>query len=332
MTGLPSDLKEGIERAVEGLSRNEIARRAAALSERYRSGGTSKSLDAPLDIAAYLLARLPATYAATICVLSEAAARTRSFAPTQVLDLGAGPGTASWAAIEIWPALETVRLCDSNPHLLEMAKRLAALSSHGGLSRPQTVLRDFTAVPLASSDLVIAAYALGEIAPAQLQRTVASLWDACEGLLVLIEPGTPQGFERIRAARAALIEKGARIAAPCPHRQACPVVAPDWCHFSRRLPRSRDHMLAKSADVPFEDEKFSYVAMARENVRIESFAARVLAPPHRNKAAITLKLCEEGQIREAVIPARERKTFAHYRRVAWGDALESTEGSIGAPH
>ena len=37
----------------------------------------------------------------------------------------------------------------------------------------------------------------------------------------------------------------------------------DWCHFSQRLPRSRDHMLLKDASVPFEDERYSYVVVTQ---------------------------------------------------------------------
>ena len=37
----------------------------------------------------------------------------------------------------------------------------------------------------------------------------------------------------------------------------------DWCHFSQRLARSRDHMLLKDASVPFEDERYSYVVATR---------------------------------------------------------------------
>ena len=39
--------------------------------------------------------------------------------------------------------------------------------------------------------------------------------------------------------------------------------APDWCHFTQRLPRSRAHKQIKGAELPFEDEKFSYVALTR---------------------------------------------------------------------
>jgi len=320
---LPEALKEAIARRVEGLSRTEIAQRAEKLSEHYRRGRTSKIVGDPLDVAAYLLVRMPATYAATYAVLSEVALRAPSFAPTQSLDAGAGPGTASWAAAATWPDIGTVRMLDSNPQFLQIARTLTSEVAHPqALAKPQIVTRDLGSAPLASADLVIAGYALAEMAPERLTPTVLSLWDACTGILVLIEPGTPDGFERIRAARAALLVQGARIIAPCPHQLACPIVAPDWCHFSQRLPRLRDHMLAKSATVPFEDEKYSYVAAAREGVAIERYAARVVGPVGRNKAAITLKLCEGGEIRTRVIASRDRGNFSRHRRIEWGDAVE----------
>ena len=43
--------------------------------------------------------------------------------------------------------------------------------------------------------------------------------------------------------------------------------------------------------MPWEDEKFIYVAASRQpGLRAE---ARVIAPPRASKAAVTLKLCQE---------------------------------------
>src|SRR4029450_10327089 len=100
---------------------------------------------------------------------------------------------------------------------------------------------------------------------------------------------TPKGWERILAARGRLIELGAHIIAPCPHRLPCPIMAPDWCHFSRRVARSHLHRLAKEADVPWEDEKFIYLAVARQPGL--AVTARIVAPPRSSKGRIDLKLC-----------------------------------------
>jgi ribosomal protein RSM22 (predicted rRNA methylase) len=104
---------------------------------------------------------------------------------------------------------------------------------------------------------------LNELAPAARESVLQRLWDATADTLVIVEPGTPAGWERILAARRQLIEAGAHVLAPCPHAFACPLQAPDWCHFAERVARSRLHRLAKGADVPWEDEKFSYVAVSR---------------------------------------------------------------------
>ena len=49
----------------------------------------------------------------------------------------------------------------------------------------------------------------------------------------------------------------------------------------------------KGADVPFEDEKFSYLALTR-HLPAHRPAARVLASPHISKVGVTAKVCGAG--------------------------------------
>ena len=225
---------------------------AAMLTHTYRSGGASASI----DLAAYLVARLPATYAAVARVLDEVKKLRPGFAPRSLLDAGSGPGTASWAAATFWRSLESIRLFDNNEDFLEIAAQLARGSDHAAL-RNARVEQGSILDPAPPAELVIASYALAELTQSGAVRAALALWRATEETLVLIEPGTPDGFARIVAARTALLAEGAFPIAPCPHAGVCPIRAPDWCHFSVRLPRSRAHMHAKAAHVPFEDEKFS---------------------------------------------------------------------------
>lgn len=306
-----------------GVSRRGLAERAASLSAAYRAGGTSaRAIGGPQDALAYALARLPATYAACTAAFAEAARRAPGFAPRRLTDAGVGPGAASWAAIEAWPALAAVAQVDASAPFLDLAQRLAT-EGPPALRSAEARHADLAgALPLPVADLVTASYVLAEIPAAGQEPLVGRLWSACEGVLILVEPGSPAGFERLRAARTQLVGLGAEVLAPCPHDGACPIQAPDWCHFVQRLPRSRDHRLAKGAQLAFEDEKFAYLAAGRPGIATRPVPARVLAPPRQGKPGIELKLCTPQGLEARFVPRRDKPAFAAARRLGWGDAAE----------
>jgi ribosomal protein RSM22 (predicted rRNA methylase) len=320
MNGLPVDLREALARLSEGLSRRDLAQRAQAISDRYRDGGTSAPIADARDALAYALVRMPATFAAVAACLAALCEARPDFIPASMIDAGAGPGTAAWAATSAFPSLTDVLLLDANATLAGLAKTLitgGGRLSHAG-SRVGDVRQLLVNAP--DADLVIASYLVGEMDDRARRELAEQMWERTRHTLLIVEPGTPAGYQRIIDLRAQLIARGAHVLAPCPHDNACPLVAPDWCHFAQRLPRSRDHMLLKDADAPFEDEKFSYVALSR--VPAARRAARVLAPPQVGKAAITAKLCTVDGLAATTVPHRDKPAYAQARRWRWGDALD----------
>jgi ribosomal protein RSM22 (predicted rRNA methylase) len=157
---------------------------------------------------------------------------------------------------------------------------------------------------------------IGEIDDAQRRKLAEALWSKTRDTLLVVEPGTPAGYARIITLRQQLIATGAHVAAPCPHDGKCPLQAPDWCHFTQRLPRLRAHMQIKGAELPFEDEKFSYVALTRVPVRKR--LARVLAPPVVGKAEISAKLCTPEGLVTAKVARRAKTAYARARHWRWG--------------
>ena len=93
----------------------------------------------------------------------------------------------------------------------------------------------------------------------------------------------------------------------------------DWCHFAVRLPRSRAHMHAKAARLPFEDEKFAYLALARSGET--TGGARILAPPQDSKAGLTLRLCAKAGQSLVAVPRRDKDRYRTLRRAGWGDLV-----------
>lgn len=300
-------------------------RESAALSATYRAGGSSREV----DLASYLVARLPATYAAVSRVMAEAAALRPDLAPRSILDAGSGPGTASWAAAAVWPSLTRVTFLDNAPDFLSLARDLARQGPEP-LSTAETLAGAIEALPdHAKADLVVAAYALAELPLNQVAAAARGLWLASSTLLVIVEPGTPAGFARIRTAREALLEQGAVPVAPCTHALACPIVGEDWCHFSVRLARSRDHMHAKGASVPFEDERFSYLVLAREGA--PSGLARIIAPPAHGKPGVSFRVCAAGKIEARHVARREKAAYKLARKLDWGDLIGPESGKDSGP-
>jgi len=320
---LPAALAAAADALMQGASRRDLAERSARVSSTYRGGGTSAAaIGGDADAAAYVMSRLPATYAAVAAVLGEVCDMAPGFAPRSLLDAGAGPGGASWAALEAWPEIAEVALLDASPVFLDMARRLAA-GGPDALARASLRRGDLTAPGEGwpAADLVVTSYALAEIAPARLASVVEGLWAAAAGMLVIVEPGTPAGTARVLAAREQLVAAGGVVAAPCPHDRTCPLPAPGWCHFAQRLPRRRDHRIAKGAEAPFEDEKFAYVAVARPGVALAERAPRILSPPRAAKPGLEFELCGPVGIERRFVARRDRAAFAAHRRLRWGDRL-----------
>ena len=316
---LPAELKAALDARLHGLSRNDTAERAAAISQTYRGGGNSAAIRTEADALAYALARMPATYAAVSASLNALGEIRTEFAPASLLDIGAGPGTATWAAAEAVPSLKSFTLLDANAALRALAidlardsHRLHAMNYQRGDARAVLANAD-------AADLVVASYVIGEMNEGERRALAELMWAKTRDILLIIEPGTPAGYARIIALRELLIAAGAHVIAPCPHNDRCPLSAPDWCHFTQRLQRSQAHRQIKGAELPFEDEKFSYVALGRTPVVARP--ARVLAQPVVNKVEVTAKLCTSAGLEMARIPRREKAGYAKARRWRWGNAV-----------
>ncbi len=319
---LPSDLHQALTHALGSITSARLGRAAAALSQRYRAGKAAEEgslLSGPDDALAYAAHRMPATYAAIGAALTAANARM-SFAPRQLLDVGAGTGAAAWAATALWPELERATLIERDSSMLALGRQLAAQARAAVLRSADWRRGDLAGGALLTPhDLVTAAYLLGELSESARVGLVDRLWAATGGLLVIIEPGTPSGFAVMRAARDRLLAAGAIVVAPCPHQAACPLTAGDWCHFAQRLARPAAQRRVKGAELGYEDEKFAYVALARSPGT--SIAARIIRHPHYAPGRVELQLCTPAGIEKRTVPKSAREIYRAARDLRWGDEI-----------
>jgi ribosomal protein RSM22 (predicted rRNA methylase) len=276
------------------------------LSAAYRGEERARAARTRPEVAAYLAYRAPATFAAVAAVFGHVRRQRPDWSPRSLLDVGAGPGVASWAAVAAWPSLEQLTLVEAEPEMIAAGRELtpAARWIQGDVSAAR-----------GPADLVIASYVLGE-----LREPVAPiLWEQAADTIAFVEPGTPAGYRRILAARAAVIDAGGFTVAPCPHDLPCPLPEDDWCHFGVRLPRSKLHRRAKGVELGYEDEKFSYAVLSREPVA--TAAVRIIRPPQVRSGHVILATCERDGIRRRTVSRKQGELHKEARGAAWGDAI-----------
>ena len=326
---LPVELRNGIDALLSGFSAEELKKISRQLTDRYKndSGRGKVLVSRDLESRVYAAVRMPATFGA----ISDALSYVRECMPeTQVrtvLDVGTGSGSGAWAVEEIF----------SPDHITCLEREESMRSVGNALLRESSELLEKTAWaefdlekdPLGkaassdqphTADLVLASYMLNEFSKESRENAIRKLWNAAEHILLIVEPGTKEGFAVISQVREILLSQGAHLLAPCPHEGPCRLSDDDWCHFTCRVQRSKMHKLLKEGDVPYEDEKYSYIAFSKEEG--EKAEARILRHPYITKGQIDLEIC--GRDKNGKVTLRKKdEAYKAARKAKMGDAISN---------
>jgi ribosomal protein RSM22 (predicted rRNA methylase) len=307
---------------------------ARSLSERYRAERDEKQK--PLargDTAAlgYAGLILPAAYAQLRGAMSATAERAPGWRPATMLDIGSGPGTALWAAVEQWPSLDSLTAWEREPAFIALGRRLAKASHHPAIRDArweQVTLGARLPGNVPQYNLIIIGHVLNELDEKLRGEVVSLAWEHCSGVLLIVEPGTSAAFPVVRAAREQLLGMGGYTIAPCAHDNPCPLVG-DWCHFPQKLHRPAFQRRAKEGTAGWEESKFSYAAMARFPPN-KPIWGRLIHQPHVQKFGVTLTVSSREGIVNPLIPKRDKALFKRASDYRWGDALKEPVGGVGA--
>jgi ribosomal protein RSM22 (predicted rRNA methylase) len=318
---LPAELLDAIQQETDKVDRRKLVQATAQLTAHYKAADfSSPAVVSEARRAAYLAVRLPATYAAVQRVFAEINVSAPQAGITSLLDLGAGPGTALFAAAEQFSQLRQATLLESDADWITVGKRLAEQSESTVVQQAQWLKQDLrSGLVCEKHDLVVISYTLGELPQSVAEAVLNKAWECAGKFLVVIEPGTRRGFAAINAARSALIANAAHVFAPCPHHFTCPMAAAgDWCHFSQRVERTSQHRQLKGGDLGYEDEKFSYLVAAKD--KSPAAGARIVRHPRKHSGHVQLALCApQGRIETRTVTRSNKEAYKRARKAEWGD-------------
>ncbi len=310
----PSELRFAIEQLAAGQDIRSMTSSAEGISKRYRTeSGAGRSLcNTTQDTLAYAAVRMPATFGAVSKAL-ELTMECFSGEITSILDVGAGTGAASHAA-QLITDCDNITCLEREDSMISLGKQL--MQSRG--LEAQWIKKDISCCDISErAELVVSSYCLNELTAAARKSAVAKLWNSAEKLLLLVEPGTPEGFAQLGEARKLLLAEGGCIAAPCPHNGECMLPQDDWCHFTARISRTRLHKQLKGGDAPYEDEKFCFLAVSRSECESRS---RILRHPRIESGKITLHICSPQGITDKIV-TKKSPLFKAARKSDSGDSF-----------
>lgn len=314
---LPFSVQHNIQALLEAAgSKPSLVKARTQLTQRYRGSSEQPpaGFGSPAEAISYVATRMPATFAAVEAVLSHVPLEDIA----SVLDLGAGPGTATLAASLRWPKCAHLHLIEGDAFMSGLSQQL--LKNIPEMAPQKLSFQHANLLNMSLKDpydLVLLSYVLNELSPGDQERVLKQAWEKSTRGVVIVMPGTPNGYQQLMVLRDLLIDSDAFIVAPCPHHDACPLVNDDWCHFSTRLSRSSIHRSIKDVSLSYEDEKFSYIVALREPTPRSS--ARIIRKPLKRSGHVTLDLCaKEGQKRQT-ISKRDKAYYKTATNAIWGD-------------
>ncbi|MFI1070202.1 small ribosomal subunit Rsm22 family protein [Streptomyces puniciscabiei] len=312
-------LRSALAELLAGLPPTQAAGAVDRLIASYRGDTPTHApiLRDRADVAAYAAYRMPATFAAVHSALEAFAQAAPDWTPGSHVDIGGGTGAATWAVTATWPGERSVTVLDWAEPALALGREIAAANPDLRGARWQRA-RIGADLALDDTDLVTVSYVLNELSEPDRAALVDAAAAAARAV-VIVEAGTPAGYARVIEARDRLIRAGLHVVAPCPHSAACPIEpGRDWCHFSARVSRSSLHRQVKGGTLPYEDEKFSYVAATR--LPAAPAPSRVIRRPQIRKGQVLLDLCEpDERLVRTTVTKRHGHLYKAARDAEWGD-------------
>lgn len=315
MHEITPEMLTAVRKATEEFSRETLVTSGKKVSDRYRSqSGEQKRLHKLQEAAAYAVSRMPATYGAAHFALMQSLLATGINQVRTCLDCGSGTGAVALAVSDVLQT-DKMFLLERELSMAEICRRILTEKQSNVVLIENSLLD----AELPSCELVTEGYMLVELSEAARPVAIRKMWDAASEMLLLIEPGTPEGFSVIRTARTVLADANAYIAAPCA-TDICPIGADDWCHFSVRISRDQLHKQIKSGLAPYEDEKFCYVAFTKKDPPSRT-KCRILRHPMISPGKISVKMCTPAGTVNRVFTKKD-PLWKQVRKLKWGETLE----------
>ena len=121
-------LTAAVKAALAGAGTGSLGASVQRLIAAYRAGEVPPApvITSRIDAAAYAAYRMPATAAATAAALREVRLSLAGWAPSSLIDFGAGTGGSAWAVDSELPSIGAITLLEQSPDAIRLGRAIFA--------------------------------------------------------------------------------------------------------------------------------------------------------------------------------------------------------------
>ena len=311
---LPVDLQEKINSLYASINKQVLTDSRKGLTSRYketRESGRSL-IDSKTDGLVYAISRMPATYSVVYTLLNNLIEQGIIDGIESVFDVGSGTGAGYFATKEIFPDAE-ISLFERDSNMIQTFKKL---DEDKDVVRFDFIKDEFEE----KADLVMTSYVLSEMNEEGRMSSVKKMINASNRYVLLIDTGTPRTYENFMKVKRMVPEYGWKVIAPC-MTEKCGLKN-DYCQFYARVERSSLQKMAKEASLSYEDEKYFYLLLAKDDVKLKQ--SRVIRRPIIKTNVTELKVCDSSGVREVLVTKKNKETYKKSKKTKINELIDLT--------
>lgn len=311
---LPLILQEKVNGLYQKLKGGELQKSQKNLTYKYKfETGESKSLiESETESILYAISRMPATYSVLYTLLMQLLNQGLIENIESVIDVGSGTGAGYFAVKEIDKDLK-ISLYEKDKNMINVCEEL--LEDELKVNQLDIIHETISE----KADLVMTSYVLSEMKEEDRINTVFKLLDSANKYLLIVDTGTPRTYENMMTIKRKVKEKGFSIIAPCMSEKCG--LKNDYCQFFARVERSALLRQAKAGELSYEDEKYFYLLISKEDSKKLTDKKRIIRRPVIKPNNIELVLCSKDGVLKSNYTKKNKELYKKVKKLKINDLI-----------
>ena len=311
---LPVHIQQKVNELFAGLNKEKLVSKREQLTLKYKtSQAVNKSIfESNEDSAVYAISRMPSTYAVIYTLLSDLINQGKLKNISTIFDIGSGTGAGFFACKELFGENVQVSLFERDNNMIQIFEQFETGVSVQKFDFLKDTIKE-------KADLVMSNYVFSELNEDGRRLALQKMLDSSNKYVLICDTGTPRTYENFMKLKKLVFDKGYSVLAPC-NSEKCGLKN-DYCQFYARVERSSLMKMSKQAELSYEDEKYFYLLISKEQSSEKTREMRVIRRPQIKTNFVELRLCSGLGVVDEKYTKKDKEAYKKAKKIKINETI-----------